>query len=130
MGELGLLAALLPVDVLDDDDDDDVLDVLPVDVLAEHAGHPLVGGQGAQLEALHQEEVLELDLGTQCTAAPCSKPCPAPLCSRVVECQESRNQVLFPKTILLAAIPPPKKKKKKKRKTKSTVHCSKSQYSL
>ena len=55
VSELGLLAALLPVDVL-----------------AEHAGHPLVGGEGAQLEALHQEQVLELDLDTQCTAASCS----------------------------------------------------------
>ena len=69
MSELGLLAALLPVDVL-----------------AEHAGHPLVGGEGAQLEALHQEQVLELDLDTQCTAASCP-----PLLSSHPELQKVSN---------------------------------------
>lgn len=76
MGELGLLAALLPVDVL-----------------AEHAGHPLVSGEGAQLEALDQEQVLELDLDTQCTAAaPCSHPGSA-LCSPLIQsCRKSAIQ--------------------------------------
>ena len=36
--------------------------LLPRRVPSEHFGHPLVGGERAQFEALHEEEILKLDL--------------------------------------------------------------------